>query len=140
MDIYTRVMEQRAFDAATDYYPREIIVEAVNSFHKFSDSLDIFIGNHGYTGNIDDIIGKSAFLRESFEKSGISVPRGIREWYTKGKGISRTTAFQICFAFHLNKEETDDFFRRVMLAKSFDCHVMEEAVYYYCICKSWIYR
>lgn len=134
MDIYTRVMEQRAFDAATDYYPREIIVEAVNSFHKFSDSLDIFIGNHGYTGNIDDIIGKSAFLRESFEKSGISVPRGIREWYTKEKGISRTTAFQICFAFHLNKEETDDFFRRIMLAKSFDCHVMEEAVYYYCIC------
>ena len=25
-------------------------------------------------------------------------------------------------------------FRRVMMTKSFDCHAMEEAVYYYCIC------
>lgn len=134
MDNYTKVMEQKAYEAAIEYYPKEKILEAVNTFHKFSDSLDDFLRNHGYAGDINDITGKTDFVKRSFEKSGIPVPRGIREWYIKGKGISRTTAFQICFAFRLNKDETDDFFRRVMMTKSFDCHVMEEAVYYYCIC------
>lgn len=134
MDNYTKVMEQKACEAAIEYYPREQILEAVNIFHKFSDSLDDFLRNHGYAGDIKDITDKTDFIKRSFEKSGIPIPRGIREWYTKGKGISRTTAFQICFAFRLNKVETDDFFRRVMMTKSFDCHVMEEAVYYYCIC------
>ena len=134
MDNYTKVMEQKAYEAAIEYYPKEKILEAVNTFHKFSDSLDDFLRNHGYAGDINDITGKTDFIKRSFEKSGIPVPRGIREWYTKGKGISRTTAFQICFAFRLDKVETDDFFRRVMMTKSFDCHAMEEAVYYYCIC------
>ena len=134
MDNYTKVMEQKAYEAAIEYYPKEKILEAVSTFHKFSDSLDDFLRNHGYAGDIKDVSGKTDFIKKSFEESGVPVPRGIREWYTKGKGISRTTAFQICFAFRLNKGETDDFFRRVMMTKSFDCHVMEEAVYYYCIC------
>lgn len=134
MDNYTKVMEQMAYEAANEYYPKEKILEAVSTFHRFSDSLDDFIRNHGYVGEIKDITGKTDFIKSSFENSGITVPRGIREWYTEGKGISRTTAFQICFAFRLTKDETDDFFRRVMLAKSFNCHVMEEAVYYYCVC------
>lgn len=134
MDNYTKTMKQKAYEAAVEYYPKEKILEAVNIFHKFSDSLDVFLRHHGYRDDIEDIVNKEKFLKESFEQAGIPVPRGIREWYTKGKGISRTTAFQICFVFHLSKEETDDFFRRVMLTKSFDCHLMEEAVYYYCIC------
>ena len=86
-----------------------------------------------YNGDMEDIAGKVSFVKNAFEQAGIPVPRGMKEWYTKGKGISRTTAFQICFAFGLGREETDDFFRRVMLQKSFDCHVMEEAIYYFCM-------
>lgn len=140
MDNYTKVMEEKAYEAANNYYPEDKLLEAAASFHKFSDSLDFFIRRNGYVGSPEDVSEKEIFLKSAFEKAGIPVPRGIREWYTKGKGISRTTAFQICFAFGLDKKETDDFFRRVMLARSFDCHVMEEAVYYYCICNRRDYK
>ena len=46
MDNYTKVMEQKAYEAAIEYYPKEKILEAVNTFHKFSDSLDDFLRNH----------------------------------------------------------------------------------------------
>lgn len=140
MDNYTKFMERKAYEAANEYYPREKILEAVRMFHTFSDALDEFIKKYGYAGDMEDIEGKASFVKSAFEQAGIPVPRGMKEWYTKGKGISRTTAFQICFAFELDKEETDDFFRRVMLQKSFDCHVMEEAIYYFCMCNKKNYR
>lgn len=140
MDSYTRLMERKAYEAANEYYPREKILEAVRTFRTFSDALDNFIKRYGYTGDIGNIPDKTVFIKRMFEQAEIPIPRGIKEWYTKGKKISRTTAFQICFAFGLDKKETDDFFRRVMLEKSFDCHVMEEAVYYFCICNGLGYK
>ena len=42
--------------------------------------------------------------------------------------------FQLCFAFHLDGWETDEFFRRVYTReRSFDCHRVQEAVYYFCL-------
>lgn len=105
MDIYTRVMEQRAFDAATDYYPREIIVEAVNSFHKFSDSLDIFIGNHGYTGNIDDIIGKSAFLRSLLKNLEFRFPGAFGNGTQKEKELAGQRHFRYVLHFILIRKK-----------------------------------
>lgn len=133
MDYYTMAMDRKAHEAADEFYPREKILEAAVSFRTFASSMDDFLKRNGYGGELDNVDKKVAFIKNAFEQAAISVPRGIREWYTKGKTISRTTAFQICFAFGLNKMETDDFFRRVMLMKGFDCHVMEEAVYYFCI-------
>ena len=74
MDNYTKVMEQKAYEAAIEYYPKEKILEAVNTFHKFSDSLDDFLRDHGYAGDINDITGKTDFIKRSFEKSEIPVP------------------------------------------------------------------
>lgn len=133
MQNYTNLMERKAYEAANEDYPREMILEAVGMFRTFAASLDEFLAEHGYCGEMDDVTGKAHFLKQAFEGAGIAMPRGIRECYAKDKGIGRTAAFQICFAFGLDKEGTDDFFRRVMLAKSFDCHVMEEAVYYFCM-------
>lgn len=140
MDNYTKSMEIKALEAANEDYPREIILDTAGMFRTFAASLDEFIKEHGYNGDLGDINQKSAYIRTAFENAGISpMPRSIKEWYTKDKGISRRTGFQICFAFGLDKEGTDDFFRRVMLMKSFDCHVMEEAVYYFCLCRGMNY-
>ena len=39
----------------------------------------------------------------------------------------------IAFALGLTVEETDESFRKVLLDRSFDCHTIVEAIYYYCI-------
>lgn len=135
VDNYTAIMEQKAYEAADDYYPRDKILEAAEMFRMFADSMDIFIKEHGYFGDPDNIEEKADFIKYAFERAGIPIPRGIKEWFTKEKGIRRTTAFQICFAFGLDRKETDAFFRRVMLTRSFDLHVMEEVVYYFCMQK-----
>ena len=101
MDNYTKLMGQKAYEAANEYYPRERILEAAGMFRTFSDAFDEFIKKSGYAGDMEDIAGKVSFVKGAFEQAGIPVPRGMKEWYTKGKGISRTTAFQICFAFGL---------------------------------------
>lgn len=46
---------------------------------------------------------------------------------------NRDTIFQICFAFGLGVDETNDFFRRVYFERGFDCHTVSEAVYYFCM-------
>lgn len=55
------------------------------------------------------------FIKEMFEQANIPVPCGMKGWYTKRKKINRTTVFQICFMFGLDKKETDDFLCCVIL-------------------------
>lgn len=54
--------------------------------------------------------------------------------------MTRNTAFKICFALGLDIKDTNDFFRRVQFERSFDCHTINEAVYYFCIKNSLSYQ
>lgn len=115
-----------------DYEQR--LLEAAKRFRHFDKALDAFLFSHGYDGDPDSVERKAAFIRSAFERAGMHPPREIRKWYGAGQAITRETAFQICFAFDLCVQETDDFFRRVyMRERSFDCHVIAEAVYYFCM-------
>ena len=64
----------------------------------------------------------------------MDAPREVREWFTLQQPIKRDTVFQICFAFGLDGGETDEFFRRIFTReRSFNCHQVQEAVYYFCL-------
>ena len=103
-------------------------------FRPFSESLDDFLLAHGYAGAAGDTEGKLAFLRAAFQRAGMEPPREMRLWYTRGQPIRRETAFQLCFAFGLDGDGTDAFFREVYTReRSFDCHQAREAVYYFCL-------
>ena len=56
------------------------------------------------------------------------------KWLTEPKGFERETGFRIAFSLDLTIDETNTFFRTVMLDRGFDCHTIREAIYYYCIC------
>ena len=102
-------------------------------FRPFSEAMDAFLRSKGYAGDISDTQEKVRFIREAFISAGIQPPREIREWFAD-QPIRRETAFQICFAFHLDGGETDEFFRRVYVReRSFNCHIMQEAVWYFCL-------
>ena len=112
----------------------EELTKVAALFRSFADGLDEFLPQHGYTGDTTDIEAKTDFLRKTFEKADMQPPREIREWFRGQQPIQRETAFQICFAFGLDGTETDEFFRRVyMRERSFNCHRMREAVYYFCL-------
>ena len=135
MNSYTAIV-QRPLESISledeDFIEELMAVAAL--FRSFSEAMDQFLPQHGYTGDITDIEAKTAFLRRTFEEAGMQPPREIREWFRGQQPISRETAFQICFAFGLDGSQTDEFFRRVyMRERSFNCHRMREAVYYFCL-------
>ena len=110
------------------------LLEVAKLFRPFSESLDGFLRAQGYGGADGDTEGKVAFLRAAFLRAGMEPPRETRLWYTRGQPIRRETAFQLCFAFGLDGNGTDAFFREVYKReRSFDCHQAREAVYYFCL-------
>ena len=111
----------------------EELLEVVQLFRPFSAAMDGFLAEHGYTGNLGDTEAKVAFIRAAFAGANMDAPREVREWFA-GQPVKRDTVFQICFAFGLDGGETDEFFRRIYTReRSFNCHLMQEAIYYFCL-------
>lgn len=112
----------------------EQLIEVAKLFRPFSVAMDEFLVEHRYTGDISNTDEKVEFIRNTFSKANMDPPREIREWFSAGQDIQRETAFQICFAFNLDGNETDEFFRRVFTKeRSFNCHQIQEAIYYFCL-------
>lgn len=112
----------------------EELLQVVQLFRPFSIAITEFIVDHGYNGDASDVDAKVAFIKFAFAKANMDAPREIREWFTAGQPIKRDTAFLICFAFSLDGNETDEFFRRYYAReRSFNCHQVQEAIYYFCL-------
>ncbi len=111
----------------------ENLVEAATLFRGFDDAFTLFMEENGYKGDLADVSAKARFLREKFKTANVKPPRDFKEWFAPNKKIARKTAFQICFAFNLGVDETNDFFRCVQFERGFDCHTINEAVYYFCM-------
>ncbi len=113
----------------------EKLIEVAESFRDFGEALDTFIVHKGYVGDIEDVDEKVAFIKNKFQAANISpIPRNLKKWFTDDIRIEkRKIAFQFCFAFNLNLQESEEFFRTVCLQRGFDCHYIEEAIYYYAI-------
>lgn len=110
------------------------LLRVAQLFRPFSFAITKFILEHGYGGKTDDVDARVDYIRSTFEKANITPPREIREWFTAGQPIKRDTAFLICFAFGLDGGETDEFFRRYYAKeRSFNCHQVQEAIYYFCL-------
>lgn len=112
----------------------EDLLQVAQLFRPFSKAIEEFITEQGYSGDVADIDAKVAFIRAAFEKADMTPPREVREWFTAGQPVKRDTVFQFCFAFGLDGNGTDDFFRRFYTReRSFDFHKLQEAIYYFCM-------
>lgn len=135
MPTYTTLL-QSPFDQISpedDNFIEELL-DVAQLFRPFSEGLDEFISTHGYNGDIAETKGKVAFIRDAFVRSGMTPPRELEKWYTRNQSVRRDTIFQLCFAFGLDGSDTDEFFRKVYTKeRSFDCHRVQEAVYYFCL-------
>lgn len=134
MERYTEILDDMTSNLTPDDEQYEEKLLAIASlFRTFSAALTEFIKEHGYSGNPDDDAAKVAYLRSRFKAAKINAPRDLKDWFSSGKTLKKKEiAFQVCFALGLDVDETNDFFRRVMFERSFDCHSIYEAVYYFC--------
>ena len=133
MGNYTSILEDMTYDIfeADDYL--EELKKAEEVFRTFDKALDTFITNHGYVGDLLNVDEKVTFITCKLKEAGVPVPRNIKKWYSEHKRIERKTAFQLCFAFGLQVDEVNDFLRRVCLTRGFDCHDVEEVVYFFAL-------
>lgn len=134
MSQYTELLKTEAetlMPEDDDYEER--LLEVAESFRGFDEALTDFIKKHGYSGDSADDSAKAKFISDRFKEANVKQPRNIEKWFVPVKELARKTAFQFCFAFSLNIDETNDFFRRVRFERSFDCHTVNETVYYFCI-------
>ena len=115
-----------------DHFMEELL-RVAQLFRPFSAAMDEFLVERGYTGNLSDVDAKTAFISGAFRRANMDVPREVRAWFA-GQPVKRDTVFQICFAFGLDGTQTDDFFRRIYTReRSFNCHLVQEAIYYFCL-------
>ena len=92
---YTTLL-QESFDAISfedEDFMAELL-QVAQLFRPFHESLDAFISERGYTGDINDVEARVAFIRDAFEKAEMTPPREIREWFA-GQPVKRDTVFQI---------------------------------------------
>lgn len=134
MGQYTNFLEDKMLEISPedDNYEEEL-AKAVMLFRSFDESLTDFIINQGYEGAVDDTDAKIEYIKSKFETIFEPVPRNIKKWFTEHTRVDREIAFQFCFAFNLSIEESNQFLRKVCLQRGFDCHRIEEAIYYYCL-------
>lgn len=131
MSHYTASLEDSALEldpADEEFAPK--LEEICASFRDFGTSLSEFLANR--YGIEKDPSACLDLLQRKFRENIGTKPRGMEKWFTNGAGISRKTAFQLVFALDLDVDETNDFFRRIYLDRSFNCHDLTEAVYYFC--------
>lgn len=131
---YTKILNTHAetLSLEDDDY-EESLLEIASLFRGLDEALTVFVEEHGYIGNLEDVPTKAKFLQEKFKVANIAPPRDFKEWFVPNKKLARETSFKICFAFGLNIEETNDFFRCIKFERGFDCHSINEAVYYFCM-------
>ena len=129
---YTQLLENRAETLFIDDEKyEERLIEIAEMFRGFDEAMTAFIIDQGYIEDTADIDLRVRFVQEKFKVSGMKVPRGIKGWFMGDTKPNRDTAFQICFAFKLSIDKANEFFRCVQLERSFDCHTISEAVYYF---------
>lgn len=133
MGEYTNFFEDMTYDIFEKEDYVEELKKAAKLFRTFDKALDSFIVNHGYDGDLLNVDEKVSFITCKLKAAGVPVPRNIKKWYTEHKKIGRKTAFQLCFAFGLQVDEVNDFLRRICLTRGFDCHDVEEVVYFFAL-------
>lgn len=136
MGQYTEQLKNIRYEISPedDNYTEKLLAVA-KSFRDFDEAMDDFIIQKGFHGDITNVDEKVKFIKDKFQEASVfPIPRNVKKWFTEKKRIEkRKIAFQICFAFKLNLQECENFFRTVCMQRGFDCHYIEETIYYYAI-------
>lgn len=134
----TNYGESDSFKNIMDY------LNKAQNFRTFDDGLTEFIKKHGYVEEDglepqNCIKKRTDFLYNKFQEKNIDISKVTLTNYFSGetrpdtKKANRNNVFKLCFAMGLNIEETNDFFNKIYLDRTFNVKNVQELVYYFCI-------
>lgn len=109
------------------------------NFVSFHTGLTTLMQRCGYTGSSEDVEGKTAYLQQKLAAIHVKITEiTVRDWFSGKRrpsldSRSRKLVYEICFALGASFELVQEFFRQVYFSRSFNCHTIKEAVYYYCL-------
>ncbi|MBQ8041037.1 MAG: hypothetical protein IJ274_14430, partial [Lachnospiraceae bacterium] len=116
-----------------------------DSFRTFSKGLSELLQKCDYTG-ADTPEAKTDYLYQKLQDISSDISKEILlQWFQEEekrpivKNDFRKSMYEICFALQLPLKEVRWFFSHVYYDRSFNCHCLEEAVYYFCFKNSLSY-
>lgn len=155
---YTRLVQSKVDEIKNENYSSpdfihdlgdntEELEKLVNEFNRpFSEGLTLLLKYSSYDGNLNDLEEKRAFIRMKLKSIGASKDeKTIFNWL---KGVTEPDAnektrdriYRLCFALSVSTDVVNWFFNHVYFQRSFNCHRIEEAVYYYCFNHNYSYE
>lgn len=130
-------------DSISKYSSMDTMPEAADyirnpeSFQSFSEGLVELLKSKGYCGDPCNVAEMTEYLMDKLEKIGSSIKKQtLLSWFSgknspKVEASSRPKMYEICFAMELTCPETVWFFKQVYYDRAFNCHMIDEAVFYY---------
>ena len=140
---YTTLLSTDSDELEMKLYDEDITCDDLlnyisNTFRPFSDALDSFLKKYtDYAGNYDDIETKKKYIVDKYKEINYPVnPAVIKRWFTTAPPSytpdSKEKMYALCFALGFDELKTREFFQKAYFERCFDCHNIDELVYYYC--------
>lgn len=105
----------------------------------FGEGLSELMTMTGYTGG-QDVDEKTAYIISALNSIGVNPAKStVKDWFLGKRSPdpsdirSRKKMFQLCFALHADKKQSEWFLNNVYLSRGFDYHRYEELIYEFCI-------
>ena len=108
-----------------------------NSFRSFDFGLIELYRRIGYNGDLNNRYLMANDLKAKLKSIGVEFEKDtIHDWFLgihrpQIKASSRPRMYAICFALNLSLTDTIWFFHHVYYDRAFNCHTIDEAVYYF---------
>lgn len=109
-----------------------------SNFRSFSQGLSEIMTKKEYVTEAATANDMANILFERLGKVGSTISKNtIISWFTgdhrpKIEAGYRKQIYEICFALNLTLNETIRFFHHVYYDRAFNCHTLDEAVFYFC--------
>lgn len=126
-----------------EYASIDAIEEAVDylknpeSFRGFDQGLVELLKRKGYSGDLGNVAEMTEYLMAKLKNIGSSISKQtLGAWFSgksrpQIKSDSRIRMYEVCFSLGLTEQETVWFFQHVYYDRAFNCHTIDEAVFYY---------
>lgn len=145
---YTKFAENstRTFASVNESEDAVAYLNAPGHFRPFSQGLTELMARAGYCGPKEDNMEKAGCLFGKLQQIGSRTTEAtVLSWFTgehrpKIEASSRAKMYEICFSLNLSIEDTEWFFHHVYFDRCFNCHTIEESVFFYCFLHKLTYQ
>lgn len=138
-DNHTVLIEKTTsnFSSIDDYEEAAGFYKTSDPFRPFNEGLKELLKRKGYKESLENNLEMADYLISKLRSINSTIEKEtVRAWFSgkhrpEVKESSRRKMYEICFALNLTYEDVKWFFHHVYYDRSFNCHNINEAVFYF---------